>query len=139
MNDQLEFQGHLKEVFGERCVEFSDDLRQLLKELWLMGIQTGVYAKTHNLPVPEDVVWFDRSELAKKKAELAEKKKEKLIEMAELLAVRLETTIRPELLLVLEGDDLVKGMHNYVARTERLLNYLKSALTEAESFRTFVP
>lgn len=139
MNEKEEFALALEMAFGNKCDSFSEDLRQLLQALWVSGVQTGLYARDRKLPVPESVVWDSMPNPAQQKVDRASQKKEEIIEMADALAVRLETAIDPLVLKKLEGDALTKGMHNFTVRTDRLTKHIRAALKEAEKFRVFEP
>lgn len=132
-----DFAVHLEEVFGPRHSEFSDVLRGLLREMWVRGIEFGTYVKQEGLPLPDEVVVPERNQpnrAARKKEEL-EDEKAKLIDMAEMLSIRLETALDASRIEHLEGDDLTKGVHSYMTRAARMNKHLTDLLREAEQFR----
>lgn len=129
----------LDEVFGPRSDKLSPGLRELLQELWHRGIEFGAYARDEMAELPEAVVVparFDTSR-ATKKIEEMKKTREKLVEMAETVALRLENTVDPSPMQRLEGDDLTKAVHNFLTRTARIELKLTELLREAEKFRVF--
>lgn len=134
---EMDFAIVLEEVFGPRAEEFSEDLRSLLREMWERGVEMGAYATREKAVVPEEMVVPRRLEIdrsARKVEEMAETKV-KLVEAAELVALRLEHVIDPERLRRLEGDDLTKGVHDFLTQTARIHKRLTDALRETDRFR----
>jgi hypothetical protein len=136
--DEADFKIVLEEVFGPKSEGFSDDLRQLLREMWARGVEHGVYARTEKEEVPWDVVEPPRlAPRAAQKLEEMEAVRDKLVEKAETVALRLEHCVDPSPIGRLEGDDLTKGVHNFLTRTARIDKKLAELLQEAEKFRVF--
>jgi hypothetical protein len=126
----------LEEVFGPRAEELSDDLRDLLHELWGRGVEAGVFAREHLRPLPEEIVVPPRfGGRSVKKAEEMQEAKAKLVEMAETVALRIENGVDPTGIARLEGDDVTKAVHNFLTYTARIEKRLADALREAERFR----
>jgi hypothetical protein len=136
-----EFAVVLDDVFGERSSKFSEELRGFLLHMWVRGIRHGLYARDKRKPVPEAVVWssMDEQTPAQRRMDEAERTKARIIEMADEIAMRLETAIMPSGLKRLEGDALIKGTHNFVVRTSRIEKRLRDILNEVEKFRLFEP
>ena len=134
----IDFAIVLGEVFGPRSKEFSDGTRELLQEMWHRGIEFGTYARNEKVEVPEEVVVPPRfkTRATKKVADMRETK-EKLVEAAETVALRLEHSVDPSPIERLEGNDLTKAVHNFLTRTSRIELKLAELLREAEKFRVF--
>ena len=74
-----------------------------------------------------------------KRVTSATKKKEDLVELAETISVRIESAIDPSVLTRLEGDALLKGTHNFMARTDKIAKNLRTVLEDLDQFRVFDP
>lgn len=128
----------LPDVFGERHTEFSPVLRERLEQVYREGLKQGLYLEREHLPVPEEVfkVWErpntpsegDPRRAPGRLGELDEAKKT-LIELIETLAIEVDHCFRPERTLGLGGDDLAKGRHQFLTRTQTLMRTVDRALT----------
>jgi hypothetical protein len=141
---EMDFAIVLEEVFGPRAVEFSSELRVLLKEMWERGVETGVYCRDHAVPLPDEIVvprrlGLDEPDEVRQARKLAEMQKtqSELIEAAEAVALRLQNGLDLRSVARLRGDDLTKGVHNFLTHAAKIRKKLADALREAEAFRLF--
>lgn len=140
-----DFDESIREIFGERCAEFNDDLRELLRETWREGVRMGLYLERERKPVPKDILTRRpprKTELVEddprtrpgKVAEL-EKIVENLVDKAETLSVKVESNLDFTPTLGLRGIELTKARHRFVTQAEKLDRELSSLIQFVEGFQ----
>lgn len=136
-----EFQTVLEETFDSRWRDFSQELTESLQDMWVRGVDHGVHLRDQREEMPEGIRVPPRDAPSRTLEEIEdlEDEKAKLVDMAELLAVRIEVCVDAWSLRHLTGEDLTKGVHEFRTRTARLRKRLEDALHEIDKFRVFRP
>jgi hypothetical protein len=142
-----DFDETLGDVFGERTGSLSEDLREMLKELWREGVKYGLYLERERLPVPKDILARrprrkqetesqeeDPRTAPGKIAEL-EKVVEKLVDKAEVLSGKIEANLDFSPTLALRGVDLMKARHRFLTQAEKLDRDLNALIHFVEGFQ----
>lgn len=134
-----DFEEILLDVFDERASNFSDELREMLKQLWREGVKQGLYLERERLPVPKDIlkrrpprnpekIDEDPRTAPGKVAEL-ETVVENIVQQAESLVCKIESNLDVGPTLALRGEELLKARHRFHTQADKLARDL-AALTQ---------